>query len=143
MLDMQGVTKKLRDNGFKVTPQRLAVYEVLRGTSEHPNAEMLYSMLQPSYPTMSLATVYKTMDILSEIGLVQILNVGEDSYRYDANTHSHPHVRCICCGRVDDVFDVDDHDFMELIGRKSFYKLTGRQLYFYGHCPECQRGIEN
>ena len=49
----------------------------------------------------------------------------------------------IGCGRVDDVFDVDDHDFMELIGRKSFYKLTGRQLYFYGHCPECQRGIEN
>lgn len=138
MLDMQGVTKRLRDNGFKVTPQRLAVYEALQGTEEHPNAEMLYSILQPAYPTMSLATVYKTMDILSEIGLVQILNVGEDSYRYDANTSSHPHVCCTSCGRVDDVLEVDDNAFTDMIAAKSSYKLSGRQMYFFGQCPDCQ-----
>lgn len=138
MLDMQGVTKRLRDNGFKVTPQRLAVYEALQGTKEHPNAEMLYSILQPAYPTMSLATVYKTMDILSEIGLVQILNVGEDSYRYDANTSSHPHVCCTSCGRVDDVLEVDDNAFTDMIAAKSSYKLSGRQMYFFGQCPDCQ-----
>lgn len=138
MLSIESVTRTLRDNGFKVTPQRLAVYEALATTYEHPNAEMLYGMLQPKYPTMSLATVYKTMDIFSELGLIQILNVGEDSYRYDAETKSHPHIRCEHCHRVDDVFDVNDDALMDAIAQKSGYQLTGQQLYFYGVCPECQ-----
>ena len=95
----------MREKGFKVTPQRLAVYDALSSTKSHPNAEMLYNMLQPSYPTMSLATVYKTMDIFAELGLIQVLNVGEDSYRYDAETGNHPHIRCTECNRVDDIFD--------------------------------------
>ena len=72
MLEIENVTQILRDNGFKVTPQRLAVYEALAATEMHPNAEMLYNILQPQYPTMSLATVYKTMDIFAGIGLIQI-----------------------------------------------------------------------
>lgn len=141
MLEIQNVTRILRDNGFKVTPQRLAVYEALSRTYTHPNAEMLYSMLQPDYPTMSLATVYKTMDIFSELGLVQVLNVGEDSFRYDAETVSHPHIRCVVCNRVDDVFDVHDEDLLEGVAAKSGYELTGRQLYFFGKCPECRRKL--
>ena len=92
MLGTEAVTKILREKGFKVTPQRLAVYDALSSTKSHPNAEMLYNMLQPSYPTMSLATVYKTMDILAELGLIQVLNVGEDSYRYDAEKIGRAHV---------------------------------------------------
>ena len=61
------VTALLRDKGFKVTPQRLAIYQVLANTKEHPSAEMIFNQLQPSYPTMSLATVYKTVEILREI----------------------------------------------------------------------------
>lgn len=141
MLEMQSVTRILRENGFKVTPQRLAVYEALSRTYTHPNAEMLYNMLQPDYPTMSLATVYKTMDIFSELGLVQVLNVGEDSYRYDAETVSHPHIRCVVCNRVDDVFDVNDEDLLEAAAAKSGYEVTGRQLYFFGRCPECCRKL--
>ena len=94
MMDMQGVADILRSHGFKVTPQRLAVYDALQHTTEHPNAEMLYNMLLPAYPTMSLATVYKTMEIFDRIGLVQVLNIGEDSYRYDARMENHPHIRC-------------------------------------------------
>ena len=85
---MQEVTTLLREKGFKVTPQRLAVYDVLCHTKAHPTADMIYGELQPTYPTMSLATVYKTLDILSKVGLVQVLNVGEESFRYDANTRS-------------------------------------------------------
>ena len=70
----KNITELLRGNGFKVTPQRLAVYEVLANTKEHPNAEMIFSSLQATYPTMSLATFYKTIDILHEICLVKILN---------------------------------------------------------------------
>ena len=102
---VQNITDLLRSNGFKVTPQRLAVYEALANTKEHPNAEMIFNGLQATYPTMSLATVYKTIDILHEIGLVQILNAGEDSFRYDADVSEHAHIRCVECGRVDDVFE--------------------------------------
>ena len=135
----KNITELLRGNGFKVTPQRLAVYEVLANTKEHPNAEMIFSSLQATYPTMSLATVYKTIDILHEIGLVQILNAGEDSFRYDADMSNHAHVRCVECGRVDDVFDLDAAKVTREIEAGTHYRLTGQQFYFYGVCPECQK----
>lgn len=135
----KNITELLRGNGFKVTPQRLAVYEVLANTKEHPNAEMIFNSLQATYPTMSLATVYKTIDILNEIGLVQILNAGEDSFRYDADMSNHAHVRCVECGRVDDVFDLDAAKVTREIEAGTRYRLTGQQFYFYGVCPECQK----
>ena len=138
----KNITELLRGNGFKVTPQRLAVYEVLANTKEHPNAEMIFNSLQATYPTMSLATVYKTIDILNEIGLVQILNAGEDSFRYDADMSNHAHVRCVECGRVDDVFDIDTAKVTQEIEAGTRYRLTGQQFYFYGVCPECQTKAE-
>ena len=136
------ITELLRSNKFKVTPQRLAVYDVLANTKDHPNADMIFNSLQATYPTMSLATVYKTIDILKEIGLVQILNAGEDSFRYDADTSKHAHIRCQECGRVDDVFDLDTEKFSGTIEKSTRYKLVGEQFYFYGICPACQKGNE-
>ena len=138
----KNITELLRGNGFKVTPQRLAVYEVLANTKEHPNAEMIFSSLQATYPTMSLATVYKTIDILHEIGLVQILNAGEDSFRYDADVSEHAHIRCVECGRVDDVFDLDTAKFNDQIQQNTKYRLVGQQFYFYGICADCQKSSE-
>ena len=133
------ITAMLRENGFKVTPQRLAIYSALAVTKAHPSAEMLFHELQPHYPTMSLATVYKTIDILHEIGLVQILNAGEDSFRYDADVSEHAHIRCVECGRVDDVFDLDTAKFNEQIQQNTKYRLVGQQFYFYGVCAGCQK----
>jgi Fur family peroxide stress response transcriptional regulator len=133
----RSITELLRENGFKVTPQRLAVYEVLANTKEHPSAEMIFNKLQTNYPTMSLATVYKTIDILKEVGLVQILNAGEDSFRYDADTSDHAHIRCLECGRVDDIFDVDSAAFIRKVEKDTSYTLSGHQFYFYGTCPAC------
>ena len=140
---VQNITELLRSNGFKVTPQRLAVYEALANTKEHPNAEMIFNGLQATYPTMSLATVYKTIDILHEIGLVQILNAGEDSFRYDADVSEHAHIRCVECGRVDDVFDLDTAKFNDQIQQNTKYRLVGQQFYFYGICADCQKTNES
>ena len=136
-MDEQSVTNLLREKGFKVTPQRLAIYEVLVNTKEHPSAEMIFNQLQTYYPTMSLATVYKTIEILKEIGLVQVLNVGEDSFRYDANVENHPHIRCMVCKRVVDIEEVDASEFIDKIKGKTAYQITGQQFYFYGVCPNC------
>lgn len=132
------ITALLREKGFKVTPQRLAIYKVLANTKIHPSAEMIFNELQPHYPTMSLATVYKTVEILREIGLLQVLNAGEDSFRYDADTTMHPHVRCLQCGRVDDLHQIDSSEFVSEVASKTPYQLTGQQFYFYGICPDCQ-----
>lgn len=131
------VTSMLRDRGFKVTPQRLAIYNVLAHTKAHPSAEMIFNELQPVYPTMSLATVYKTIEILKEIGLLQVLNAGEDSFRYDANVEPHSHIRCMKCGRVDDLENIDASGFIDAVSKATPYKITGQQFYFYGVCPEC------
>jgi Fur family transcriptional regulator, peroxide stress response regulator len=132
------VTALLREKGFKVTPQRLAIYKVLASTKTHPSAELIFNELQPHYPTMSLATVYKTVEILREIGLLQVLNAGEDSFRYDADISMHPHVRCLQCGRVDDLHQIDTSEFVNEVASKTTYQLTGQQFYFYGVCPACQ-----
>ncbi|MBP2637430.1 MAG: perR [Firmicutes bacterium] len=132
------VTSLLRDKGFKVTPQRLAIYSALAATKAHPSAEMIYNELQPLYPTMSLATVYKTIEILKTLELVQVLNVGEDSFRYDADTSNHPHIRCMGCGRVDDLYGVDSSEFIDQVAAMTKYSLQGQQFYFYGMCPQCQ-----
>lgn len=141
MMAMQDVTNLLRTQGYKVTPQRLAVYEVLSHTKAHPTADAIYTQLQPNYPTMSLATVYKTLDILSKVGLVQVLNVGEESFRYDANVSSHPHICCVHCGRVDDVPHADNRGLSQMVEQETGYRVSSQQLYFYGICPTCQKNV--
>lgn len=141
MLTNQELTTLLRNNGYKVTPQRLAVYEALAEKHWHPNAEMLYRKLQPKYPAMSFATVYKTVEILQDIKAIQILNTGEDSYRYDANMHEHCHLCCTQCGHIEDVMINAPmrEQLTKLLHDKCGYTISGGQFYFYGLCPNCQK----
>lgn len=132
------ITEVLRENGYKVTPQRLAVYEVIDQNKTHPNAESIYKELQPKYPSMSLATVYKTMEIFAKIGVVQVLQCDEESHRYDYNTSPHAHIRCSVCNRVDDV-DVDMDALKKLAAKSTKYKVDGIGLSFTGVCEKCQK----
>lgn len=133
------LAKILRDNGCKVTPQRLAVYDMLSHTTEHPTAEMIYQKVKEQYPTMSFATVYKSVEIFSKLGVIQVLNTGEDSFRYDAKTSEHPHIKCMKCGRVNDVSHLDARAVESLVENETGFKVNGHQFYFYGICPDCQK----
>src|SRR3712207_1526980 len=97
MMNMHNITNIFKEKKLKLTPQRMAVYKYLKSTKEHPSAEMIYKALQPDYPTMSLATVYKALKTLVEVDLVQELNVGENNFRYDGNIYPHPHIQCLNC----------------------------------------------
>lgn len=136
---MIDLIKYLKEKGYKVTPQRIAVYDILKNTKEHPSVDMLYSKLQPVYPTMSLATVYKSLEVFKELGLVQELNVGEDKFRYDANVNQHPHIICMACGKVEDVDDEMLFDLVDQVSNKTGYQLVSQQLYFFGYCPNCKK----
>ena len=101
------IAQILRSQGFKVTPQRIAIYDALRGHHDHPTAEMLDHTLRPEHPSMSLATVYKTMEIFEKIGLVKILEVGDERAHYDWDTQAHSHIRCIRCNKVEDMMGIE------------------------------------
>lgn len=132
------ISESLRSNGYKVTPQRLAVYEALCNTCEHPNAEMLFADLQPKYPMMSLATVYKTLDILEKIEKIKVLNTGEDSFRYDADISDHHHIQCKICGCVDDVCEEVDLVTIKRLEDKTGYTIEDQRMYLFGVCPKCK-----
>ena len=134
---MDDIILTFKEKKLKLTPQRLAVYQYLKGTLEHPSAETIYKALQPNYPTMSLATVYKTLKTLVEIGLVQELNVGEGNFRYDANYHELAHVQCVNCGKVEDIDFIDFSSLNNLVEEKTNYKIKFNKLFFYGECNEC------
>ena len=82
---MKAIINIFREKKLKLTPQRLAVYKYLMNTTDHPSAETVYTAIQPEYPTMSLATVYKALKTLVEVNLIQEINVGEGNFRYDGN----------------------------------------------------------
>ena len=135
---MQALAIRLKEKGLKATPQRIAIYKYLEDSKDHPSAETIYRTLRESHPTMSLATVYKTLDSLKKAGLLHQLNVGEDSFRYDADTHPHPHIQCVQCTRV---FDLDPallQNVSSEISQTTSFQVLSQQIYFYGVCPDCQ-----
>lgn len=135
---MKETAQLLREKGLKVTPQRIAVYNMLLHTHEHPNAETIYRTLEATNPTMSLATVYKTLDYFKHLGLVQELNVGEASSRYDATVKCHPHTVCTCCGKVADLYCDALTNLHEIYADQLDFDVTCEQLIFYGTCSECR-----
>lgn len=139
---MLELTAILKAHHLKVTPQRLSIFKMLRQTKVHPSAETIYNSLREEHPTMSLATVYKTLDAFVQVGLVQQLNLGEDSYRYDADTSPHIHIQCTCCKTVIDMPELKHVVALrDEVQETSHFCLTSEQLYFYGLCPTCKEKV--
>ena len=131
-----------RDNNMKLTAQRIAIYEMLMSTKSHPSAETIYDSIKDRYPTMSLATVYKTLKSLVQLNLAQEINVGEGNFRYDANAEPHPHIVCINCGRVDDIDNLDLSFINESAENFTDYDILKSKVYFYGICSDCKQNIK-
>lgn len=136
---MENIAAIFKEKKLKLTPQRLAVYKYLMSTKEHPSAEAIYKAIQPEYPTMSLATVYKALKTLVEVGLIQEINVGEGNFRYDGTTVPHPHLQCINCGKVEDLQSLSLDSLNAEASKHSNYKIMTNQIYFYGICPDCNK----
>lgn len=135
---MDTITSIFKEKKLKLTPQRLAVYKYLMSTKEHPSAESIYKALQPDYPTMSLATVYKALKTLVEVNLVQEINVGEGNFRYDGTIAPHAHIQCIHCSKVEDMDNFDLNFINEEAKKHTKFNIISNQVYFYGICPNCE-----
>lgn len=97
------LARRCRSAGLKATPQRLAIFAALLASREHPSPEQLYSQVSRSLPSISLATIYKTLDSLERVGLVSQVAVPSEVRRYDANLAPHQHLVCEACSRIIDI----------------------------------------
>jgi len=121
----------------RMTCQRCAILEAVRGVKSHPTADEVYNMVRKKIPDISLGTVYRNLDILSANGTIKKLGPEEGKMRFDGDTSKHHHVRCIVCGRVDDVEVLSFAAPEARVQRMSDYRITGYSLEFAGICPTC------
>jgi Fe2+ or Zn2+ uptake regulation protein len=123
----------------RLTPQRQAVLDVLRASSDHPTAADLYDRVRTVTPSIGAATVYRSLGVLVESGLALELNLGHGvAARYDANTRRHDHVVCDACGRAVDVDLPVPDDLTVAVSERTGFAITGYSLQFRGLCPACQ-----
>jgi len=141
---METLIERLREKGYRLTPQRLAVLKVLMSSDSHPSVEEIHNLVLKDCPTTSLATTYKTIDVLKEMGEVLELEFRDGSNRYDGiRPEPHPHLVCTRCGRIQDLDSLPnlDLDALEMlkktIARKTGYRISSVRLDFYGRCPSC------
>lgn len=138
-LRFEELQKRFRERGYRLTPQRIALLRMLAENRSHPSASHLYRQIRKRFPTTSLATVYKTLALLKDMGEVLELGFGEDNKRYDGNIpYPHPHLICVRCHSiVDPEVTVLSHLEQE-VASVSGYDIIGHRLDFYGICPECK-----
>jgi len=128
----------LHEKGYKATPQRLAICELALSSRNHPTADQIHQALLKKYPTVSLATVYQTLHLLTDVGLLQELGFSDRSSRYDPNVTPHINIICPKCGEICDyeakaVKELWSH----IIGELKF-KPIGQRLDLYRICEKCK-----
>jgi Fur family peroxide stress response transcriptional regulator len=135
---LTSIIESLRNKGYKATPQRIAICRFALSSREHPSVQRIYREVKKTHPTVSLATVYKTLQILKELGLVQQLDFPKDQTRYD--TYSEPHINLVClrCGNIQDLDDNDARELLTRVAATAKFALTGQRLDVYGICQRCQ-----
>ncbi len=136
---MKSLNKLLQEKGIKPTYQRLKILEYIqKHMKTHPTAEMIYEALRKDIPTISITTVYNTLKLLSEKGLVDAVFITGTEIRFDFNTEPHHHFLCKKCGRILDISircpfaegkEIDKHQVQEVHG------------YFKGICQSCNRRL--
>ena len=135
--------RKLHDSGHRMTPQRLCILQALVESNSHPSAEEIYAQVQRVSPMTSLATVYKTLDTLRDMGEALEMEVGDGRRHYDGvRPRSHPHVVCTGCGQIEDVQLQDLSGLQTQAGQASGYQISAQRVEFYGLCRVCQEASE-
>ncbi len=128
---------------MRMTRQRRVILEELRRIEGHPTAEEVFEIVRRELPRISLATVYRNLEILSDLGEIQKLEFGGTQMRFDSETEKHYHIRCINCDRVDNApMNVMENVENTLYGATE-YKVMSHRLEFLGLCPVCmEKAIE-
>ncbi len=144
MLSEERLNATLHASGRRLTRQRRIVLEILKESQEHLDAETIHDQAKARDSQVSLATVYRTLALLKEIGLVEEHRLGEGHAHFEAVQSSpHYHFTCLGCGRV---IEFDAPQVMEVaraLGEREGVEITTTHLFFSGYCPQCQQERRN
>jgi Fur family transcriptional regulator, peroxide stress response regulator len=128
----------LKQHDFRLTPQRLELVRLIAVSEGHPSASQLFEKIKVQFPTMSQATVYKTLSLLKEMGQVLEIDLHDDSH-YDGNRpQPHPHLICLKCNKIIDGDVSLDQESVRSLEQASGYKILRPQISLYGFCPDCK-----
>ncbi|OHB26082.1 MAG: hypothetical protein A2X84_07580 [Desulfuromonadaceae bacterium GWC2_58_13] len=139
---MQELTKACRINGLPVTPQRQAILEALAGRSDHPSADELFDEVRKQLKGISRTTVYRVLETLVRIGVVQRIGTEEARARFDADTRRHHHILCMGCGKLSDLKGIDIGELMPDSAEVAGFRIFNYSVQFTGLCAECLASAE-
>lgn len=123
----------------RMTRQKLAILEELKKSGSHPTADEIYDKVRQKLPKISLGTVYRNLEILSDSGIVEKLDFFGSKNRYDSKTEPHYHAICINCHRVDDLIIKPDFAIEDVFTNLYEYSIIGHQLTLFVLCPDCKK----
>jgi len=128
--------EEYRHLNIKLTPQRIAILDCLKGNKSHPSAEDIYKSVKKEFPTMSFATVYNTLEALKNKGNILELKIDSAKKRYDPDCTRHHHLICTKCKNIVDIFkDFKLHLSDDLT---EGFDMIGNSIEFFGICRECK-----
>ena len=132
------IIQKLRGSGHKITPQRMAIADILARSEGHPSAETIHARIKPVFPTLSLATVYRNIMLIKSLGEVLELGFPDGSNRYDGHRpYPHPHLICVKCKKIVDSDLGRLDEIKEEIAIENHFKILNHRLDFFGICSDC------
>ncbi|GAA0296637.1 Fur family ferric uptake transcriptional regulator [Gracilibacillus halotolerans] len=137
------IKKELHAKSYKLTPQREATVRVLLEREEdHLSAEDVYLLVKEKAPEIGLATVYRTLELLTELNIVDKINFGDGVSRYDLRKegakHSHHHLVCTDCGSVEEIIEDLLDDVEKIVAKEWGFLVKDHRLTFHGICKNCQ-----
>ena len=122
---------------MRLTTQRQIILEELGKVTSHPTANEVYDMVRKRLPRIGLGTVYRNLELMSETGIILKLEVGGTQKRFDATVDPHYHIRCLSCGKVDDIEIPVMEDINKTAAAASQYQVLGHHIEFSGLCMKC------
>jgi Fur family transcriptional regulator, peroxide stress response regulator len=137
MESKEKIIEAFRRNGFRATPQRIAIAQIVLGSKDHPTAEQVYELVNRSNPSISLSTVYNTLHVMRDVNMLQELAF-DNIHRYDPNTSMHINLVCEKCGEIVDIEDETIEKKVDRISKRRGFSITGHRFDIYGICRRCE-----
>ncbi|MGC9526073.1 MAG: Fur family transcriptional regulator [Limnospira sp.] len=142
LLQRSEIIRRLKEKGLKVTPQRYAIYANLLSRADHPTADQLLTDLNKDIPVSSQATVYSSLQVLQEVGLVREVLLDGGVARYDGNVKPHHHFQCRNCAAIADI-PWEQFQGLDLRGLRSGGKAESYEVTVHGLCSRCAAEAES
>ena len=135
----EAIVATIRRKGYKATPQRIAICRIALRSHDHPSAQQIYDTVQKEHPTVSLATVYKTLQMLQELDIIHEICLPQGQSRFDPLMEPHINLICTRCGRIQDVVDSPSWECVAKLAKAAKFTVIGQPFNVHGICDRCSR----